>query len=96
MVMTILEAKVAADREGALKAAFERAQRGGLPPFMKETFLLNEDGSDVWRIATVWNSREELGEYRRSVETPAGITMFQEAGATPTLSMNEIVVHSSH
>lgn len=96
MVMTIVAAKVAADKEDVLKEAYEQAGGGQLPPAIKETFLLHEDGSDVWRIATVWNSREQLEEYRRGVDTPAAIEMFRAAGAQPTVTVNEVAIHMAH
>jgi len=96
MVITMLQAQVASDKEAALKEAYEQAGGAELPPAISETFLLHEADSDIWRIATVWNSREELEEYRRSVDTPAGIMTFRAAGAEPTLSMNEVVAHRTH
>jgi hypothetical protein len=95
VILTILEAKVAADKEDILKAAFEQAGGDQLASPIRESFLVHEEGSGVWRIATVWSSREELEAYRRSVKTPAGVAMFREAGAEPTITINEVVIHTT-
>lgn len=94
MLVTILQADVASDKQALLEQAFEAS--GALPSAIRESFLLHENNSESWRIVTVWNSQEELEEYRRSVDTPAGITMFREAGAEPTLSINEVADHLTH
>jgi heme-degrading monooxygenase HmoA len=96
VVITIVTAKVAADKEAILKEAYEQAGGDQLPPFIRETFLLHEDGTDLWRIATVWNSREELEDYRRGVDTPPAIATFRAAGAEPTLTINEVAIHRTH
>jgi hypothetical protein len=44
VVITIVTAKVAADKEAILKEAYEQAGGDQLPPFIRETFLLREDG----------------------------------------------------
>ena len=92
MLVTILEAEVAPEQSSALRSAFDQAG-DQLPPAIRETFLMHVEGSDVWRIATVWNSREELEDYRRSVKTPGGIIMFRSAGAEPTLTIHDVAGH---
>jgi quinol monooxygenase YgiN len=91
MIITILEATVEADAEERLRAAYlDGADR--LPPAILETFLTRStDVPRLWRIFTVWRSREELEEYRRSVDTPGGVLVFRAAGAEPTLGWFEVV-----
>ena len=94
MVMTILEAHVKPEHWGTLEQAY-RAGAGHLPSQMIQTFLIHSpDDPTLWRIVSVWKSREALGEYRRSVETPGGILMFRSVGAEPTLSLFEITAHA--
>jgi hypothetical protein len=59
-----------------------------------ETFLIR-DTNDVttFRIATVWSSREALETMRNSGVKPKGVQMFEAAGATPTLSVFDVVAH---
>jgi heme-degrading monooxygenase HmoA len=93
MVMTILEAHVAPDRIAEL----ERAYREGtlaFPPGLVETFLVRDsDDTTLFRIMTVWSSREALENMRASVEKPKGVQMFEAAGAAPSLSILDVVIH---
>jgi hypothetical protein len=92
MVVTMAEARVDPDRRGELMD-----QYGGtsddLPPFIVETFLLNAVDSDLWRIVTVWRSREALDEYRASVPTPKAVQVFRAVGAEPTVTIFDTAVH---
>ena len=92
MVVTMLEAVVDADKEEDLIAAYHEAGGETLPPFIVETFLLKGD-SGVWRIATVWRSREDLEEYQRTGVTPAGVVTFRAVGAEPELAVFDVAVH---
>jgi hypothetical protein len=94
MVVTMLEARVPDDHAGALIGEY-RAAGDALPSVIVETFLLHAAGSDLWRIVTVWASRAALDEYRRSVETPAGILMFRAAGAEPSLTIFDVESHAA-
>jgi quinol monooxygenase YgiN len=93
MVMTILKARVAPDRVGDLERAYREGTQT-LPPGLVETFLIRDSSDEtLFRIATVWSSREALDDMRASVEKPKGVQMFEAAGATPSLSILDIVVH---
>jgi hypothetical protein len=91
MVLTVLEARVQAERVADLLRAFEESRTSPVPPFLVRSFLLRsaQDG-DVWRIMTVFRSREDLDAMRASGQTPRGVAMFREAGAEPTLSLFEV------
>lgn len=41
----------------------------------------------LWRIISIWKSREALDEMRNSGETPEGVVMFRNVGAEPELSI---------
>ncbi len=94
MVVTMLEALVAPEKKEDLL----REYRGGtdsLPPFIVESFLLQERDTRSWRIVTVWRSSEELEAYRSSVETPEGVRIFRAVGSEPTLTILEVAVHAA-
>jgi heme-degrading monooxygenase HmoA len=93
MVITVLEAHVAEDRLERLEAAY-RDGTAEFPPGLVETFLAR-DTSDptLCRIVTVWESREALERMRSSVEKPKGVQIFESAGATPKLSVLDVLVH---
>jgi len=87
MVITILEAHVEAEHWSAFQNDYKN-RTAQLPPQMLQTFLL-QDVSDqtLWRIISVWKSREALNEMRNSGETPTGVLMFRNVGAEPKLSI---------
>jgi hypothetical protein len=90
-VLTILEARVATDRVGDLRRAFEATRTAPIPPFILRSFLVQStQDPDVWRILTLFRSREDLDAMRASGETPRGVAMFREAGAEPALSLFDL------
>ena len=95
MLVTMLEAVVEPDREDELIAAYREAGGETLPPFILQTFLLKGDNG-VWRIATVWRSREDFEQYRRSGVTPAGVVTFRAVDAEPELKVFDVAVHRAN
>jgi heme-degrading monooxygenase HmoA len=95
MVVTMLEARVQEDRADLLVDEFG-AVGGSLPDSIVESFLLHDASSDLWRIVTVWVSREALATYQTSVETPEGVRMFRAAGAEPSLTVFDVEAHADH
>ncbi len=89
MVVTIIEAVVDPSREDDLVATYERAGGETLPPFIHKTFLLKGQGG-VWRIVTVWRSREDLERYRRGGER---VVIFGAVDAEPDVKDFDVVVH---
>ena len=91
MVITILEARIEPDMAPALLAAYQNGL-SHLPPQMIRTFLVKDVADkNMWRILSVWKSREALEEMRRSRETPEGILMFRAAGVEePMVSIYEV------
>lgn len=93
MVITILEAHLDVEKAPALQEAYRKGTQEGLPPQMTQTFLLQSVADKtLWQIISVWKSREALDEMRNSGETPAGVLMFQAAGAEPKLSVFAVPV----
>lgn len=95
MVMTILEAQVDAAQWEALREGYT-VGAAKLPSQMAQTFLL-QSASDptIWRMASVWKSRQALEAYRQSVETPGGVLFFRSVGAEPTLSIFDVAAHAA-
>ena len=92
-VMTILEAHVDPDKAAMLEQAYADGtaspERRGQGPV--ESFLIHSTSDPtLWRILSVWISREALDEMRRTTAVPAGVLMFRAAGAEPTLSVFQI------
>ena len=94
MVITQLEAKVSPEKSDILKSAFDRSLQH-LPSAIEQSYLVQDrTDHDVWRVITIWKSREALQSYRESVETPEGILMFRAAGAEPALTISDVVMRT--
>ena len=88
-VLSVTSATVPPDSEAAIVEAY-RAVTTQLPHMVLHTSLARGEGNE-WSIVTLWRSRDQLEEYRRSVPTPAAIKIFQDAGAQPTVAVLEVV-----
>lgn len=94
MVMTVLEAHVAADQWAAITQAYTQGFNR-LPSQMVQTFLVQSTADPtLWRGISIWRSRNALEEYRQSVATPGGVLMFRSVGAEPTLTILEVVAEA--
>ncbi len=93
MVMTILEARVAQEKWTVLEQAFNLAVQHRDPGLVQTFLIHNLREPEVWRLLTVWESREALETMRSSGETPRGVLIFREAGAEPVLSVYAVVGH---
>jgi len=92
MVLTVLEARVDAERWVAFQNDFRNRSKR-LPSQMAQTFLLQSaTDQTLWQIVSVWKSREALDEMRNSGETPEGVAMFRRVGAEPKLSIFSVSV----
>lgn len=93
MAITVLEAPVAADRVSDLEHAYQE-RTAQIPPDIIETFLVRDTrDTSVFRIITVWAIREALEKMRASGVKPTGVQIFEAAGATPALSVFDVIVH---
>ena len=91
MVITILEAHVAAENWSILQDDYKQ-RSVQLPPQMIQTFLLQDTvDQTLWQIISIWKSREALEEMRNSGETPGGVLMFRNVGAEPKLSILNVL-----
>ncbi len=89
MVMTILEAHIDPGQWARFEEAY-REEVKNLDSRIRQTFLLHGIGDpSLWRLATIWRSREALEEMRKE-GTPRGVVMFREVGAEPTLTVFDI------
>lgn len=92
-VMTTLEAHVARENWTILERAYRDVVVRGRPAGMLGSYLIQHvTDPTLWRIVSLWSSRESLDAYRRSVESPARLEIFRAAGAEPALSIFNVVV----
>lgn len=96
MVMTVLEARVPAERAASVDAIFARGMRD-VPPEIVETFLVRDtQDPQRFRLCTIWRDRAALDAMRASGVKPKGVQLFEEAGATPVLGIFDVAVHRAH
>lgn len=94
MVMTVLEAHVPDARLSEVERVF-REGMSPLPPEITESYLARDSKDpSLFRLTTVWQSMEALQAMRQSGVKPKGVQMFEAVGATATLSIFAVVVHS--
>jgi quinol monooxygenase YgiN len=88
-VMTVLEAHVPVERADALRRANETARREA-PPQLRASYLVQSTTDPtLWRMVSIWESRDALAAYRQSVEVPGGVAAFREVGVDPMLMVFE-------
>jgi hypothetical protein len=90
-VLTVLEAHIPPERQDDLKAAYHEAVVDSPPPGLVRSMLV-QDINDrmLWRIETLWESREALAAMR-GTGTPRGVLIFRAAGAEPVLAVLEVI-----
>ncbi len=92
-ILTIIEAKVASDKWDMLKQEYSAVDKNSLPKTILDSYLIQDSvNPETWRIITIWENREAIDEYRKSVETPAWILVFRAVGAEPALAISEIII----
>jgi hypothetical protein len=77
------------DSEKRVTEAY-RAATAKLPHMVINTALVRGEANE-WQIITLWRSRAQLEEYRRSVDTPAAVAIFRKAGVEPTVALFDVV-----
>jgi len=92
MILTTLEARIESEKWNTLKEAYEKVDRQSLPESLLSSHLVqDENDANVWRIITLWRSREDMDAYRKSVEVPAWFLVFRAAGSEPTLTISTVL-----
>lgn len=91
MVMTMLEARVAPEKAGALQAAYHKGTESLVPGMVRAYLVHSSTDPELWRMMAVWNSGEVVERMRKSGEVPPGVLMFRAAGAEPQMSVFDVV-----
>jgi quinol monooxygenase YgiN len=91
MLLVTLEARVSPEQEKTLTRAYAHAMRRR-PAGIVQSFL-TQDSVDptVWRIYTIWKSREALEAHYRSDAPMPSAYAFHLAGLIPVGMTSEIV-----
>jgi heme-degrading monooxygenase HmoA len=91
MVMTILEGRVSKDNWSVLEQAYQEGSHIQEPGLVQSFLIHSTREADLWRILTLWSSRDALEAMRKSNETPRGVLMFRKANTEPQLSIFDVV-----
>lgn len=91
-VITILEGRVPISKAREFETAYESLKQDALTPRLVRSSLLRESNNpEIYRIETVWESREALEKMRSSTQTPKAIELFQKVKASPRLEIYDLV-----
>lgn len=91
-VITIVEGRVPISKAREFETAYASLKQDVLPPgLIRSSLLRNSDNPEIYRIETVWESREALEKMRSSTQTPKAIELFQKVKASPRVEIYDIV-----
>ena len=93
MVMSILEAHVAQRNWAALKQAYDQGAQHREAGVLQSFLVQSINYAELWRIITIWSSREALDETRKAGRVQPGVQIFRSAHAEPILMVFEIAQH---
>jgi heme-degrading monooxygenase HmoA len=91
MVVTFLEAHVEPEKATVLEQSYRDAIQQLDAGIARTSLLRGARDPNLWRIETVWESREALETMRNSGQTPRGVLIFRSAGAEPALTVFAVV-----
>ena len=93
-VLTEVSAVVPAAAQEDLVAGFRELLARPLPDGLLRTELLH-DGTDTWRVQSLWHDRAALDAMRAGPEPPAAPVLFRSVGAEPRLTILDVVLTHS-
>lgn len=97
LFLTLLEARIPAERWYELQENYLKLRNKGLPAQMVEVELTqSDDDPEEWKLSSLWHSRDALLEFRATVQTPEGLLLFRSVGVEPTVRMFEVVDKEVH
>ncbi len=90
-VMTVVEGRVPQSKMKDFESAFASMKGGPTPPGWKMSFMLRDsEDPEVYRLSTLWESREALERYRSNTKVPTAFLLFRSVGVEPQLRVFEI------
>ena len=99
-VMTVVEGKVPSLKADEFEKSYKSLKKSSFPQGLLESFLLKDINSDIYRIATIWESFEILEQFRKEMreanKVPTAVALFSNIGAEPELKVFEIKHHISN
>ena len=90
-VLTVVEGKIPKTKTHEFLAMYASVRDQAKPPGWKRSMLLrdtNEEG--LYRISTLWDSREALEQMRKNAPVPFAVQIFRTHGAEPSVRIFEV------
>jgi heme-degrading monooxygenase HmoA len=90
-VMTVVEGKILKTKTQEFLAMYASVRHQAKPPGWKRSMLLhdtNEEG--LYRISTLWDSREALDQMRKNTRVPFAVQIFRTCGVEPNVRIFEV------
>src|SRR6266487_7211925 len=90
-VITVVEGKVPSSRVLEFEAAYASVRDQAKPPGWKRSMLLRDTKEEgLYRISTLWDSREALEQMRKNTPVPFAVQIFRTHGAEPNVRIFEV------
>lgn len=92
-VITMVRGQVLPERVQEVADPYREALRGGPPPDLEQTFLL-QGGDGQLAIMSVWHRREDLEAMLATGEEPFARRLIRIAGGTPEVAIYDVLARS--
>jgi heme-degrading monooxygenase HmoA len=90
-VMTVVEGKIPKPKSQEFVAMYASVRDQPKPPGWRRSMLLRDtDDEALYRISTLWESREALEEMRKNTKVPFAVQIFRTHGAEPNVRIFEV------
>ncbi|HYU54719.1 MAG TPA: antibiotic biosynthesis monooxygenase [Candidatus Dormibacteraeota bacterium] len=90
-VMTVVEGKIHKTRAQDFLSMYASVRDQVKPPGWKRSMLLQDTGDkDLFRISTLWESREALEQMRKNSKVPFAVQIFRTHGTEPNVRIFEV------
>ncbi len=90
-VITVVEGKIPKTRTLDFLSMYASVKEQVKPPGWKRSMLLQDtEERDLFRISTLWESREALEQMRKNSKVPFAVQIFRTHGAEPSTRIFEV------
>lgn len=90
-VMTVVEGRIPHPRTQDFLAMYASVKDQVKPPGWRRSMLLQDTNEkDLFRISTLWESREVLEQMRKDSKVPFAVQIFRMHGAEPNVRIFEV------
>jgi len=89
--MTVVEGKIPKSKSQEFVAMYASVRDQPKPPGWRRSMLLHDANDEaLYRVSTLWESREALEEMRKNTKVPFAVQIFRTHGDEPNVRIFEI------